>query len=151
MSASAPQTYLVDTSALVRILRRQVEPHWQDRVAAGHVWLCDPVATETMAIAPAAQYDRFRQRLFETHPWVSVPEDPWPAVRDVQSRLARLGAHQCLSVADHLVVATALRSGLTVLHADDDFVTAARAVPELRQEKLPDPLVSYLDRPTTKA
>ena len=136
MSRTLPNTYLVDTSALVRILRRQVAPEWQERVAAGHVWLCDPVATETMSIAPAAQYERFRRRLFETHPWVSVPENPWPMVRDVQSRLAHLGAHQRFSVADHLVVATALRAGLTVLHADEDFVTAARAVPELAQEKL---------------
>ena len=138
MSWQAPTAYLVDTSALVRILRRQVGPQWQERVAAGHVWLCDPVATETLSIAPAAHFERFRTRLFETHPWVSVPENPWPVVRDVQARLAQLGAHQCLSVADHLVVATALRAGLTVLHADEDFVTAARAVPELHQEKLTD-------------
>ncbi len=136
MRHASATTYLVDTSALVRILRRQVAPEWQERVTAGQLWLCDPVATETMAIAPAGQYERFRQRLFETHPWVSVPQDPWPLVRDVQSRLAQLGAHRCLSVADHLVVATALRLGLTVLHADDDFVTTARAVPELAQERL---------------
>ncbi len=37
--------YLIDTSALVRILRRQVDDQWHDVVARGLVAICEPVIT----------------------------------------------------------------------------------------------------------
>jgi hypothetical protein len=39
-------------------------------------------------------------------------------------------------VADHLVIATAIRLKLVVLHQDADFETAARLVPQLGQERI---------------
>jgi predicted nucleic acid-binding protein len=60
----------------------------------------------------------------------------WSVVGAVQRDLAAASQHQGLSVADHLVVATAIRMKLVVLHQDADFETVARVVPELRQERL---------------
>ena len=72
----------------------------------------------------------------DAYPWVPIPDDAWSTVRTVRQELAQHSAHQGLSVADYLVIATALGNQLTVLHEDADFQTVARVVPELRQERI---------------
>jgi hypothetical protein len=128
--------YLVDTSALVRILRRQVDQHWYEQVTRGLVAICDPVLTETLTIANAKTYSKVEDGLREAYPWVSVPDDAWDVVTSVRRELAAKSVHQGLSVADHLVVATAIRLKLTVLHEDGDFETVAKMIPQLRQEPI---------------
>lgn len=128
--------YLVDTSALVRILRRQVDESWHEQVTHGMVAICDPVLTETLTIARATDYERVRADLLEAYPWVPVPDRAWETVRDVQAQLAAKSQHHGLSVADHLVVATALHHHLTILHEDADFGTAAALVPDIQQQRI---------------
>jgi len=128
--------YLVDTSALVRIVRRQADPRWYEAVHAGHVALCEPVLTETLTIADAKSYERVETELRGAYPWVPVVDDVWTIVASVRRELAKRSQHQGLSVADHLVVATAIRLKLIVLHQDGDFETVARVVPQLQQERL---------------
>ena len=48
--------YLVDTSALVRIWREQVEPDWQDARVRGLITLCEPVLSETLTGVDARRY-----------------------------------------------------------------------------------------------
>jgi predicted nucleic acid-binding protein len=48
--------YLVDTSALVRILRRQVNADWHRRVERGLVSVCEPALAETLLTADAKGY-----------------------------------------------------------------------------------------------
>jgi hypothetical protein len=100
------------------------------------VAICDPVLTETLAIARSTEYQRVRTDLLATYPWVPVPDRAWETVSDVQSRLAAKSKHQGLSVADHLVVASALHHNLTILHEDADFATAAAVVAEIQQERI---------------
>ncbi len=128
--------YLVDTSALVRIIRRQVDDRWYEEVRAGRVALCEPVLTETLTIADAKSYDTVEAELRDAYPWVPVVEDVWSVVSSVRRELAQHSQHQGLSVADHLVVATAIRLKLIVLHVDADFETVARIVPQLQQERI---------------
>ncbi|WP_406043608.1 PIN domain-containing protein [Micromonospora sp. NBC_00898] len=128
--------YLVDTSALVRIVRRQVEPKWFDLAERGLIALCEPVLVEALSIADAKAYERVEQNLRDLYPWVPVPDDVWQVVRAVRHELAGQSAHQGLSVADHLVVATAIRLKLVVLHQDADFETAARIIPQFSQERI---------------
>jgi len=128
--------YLIDTSALVRVIRRQVDARWDDLTGHGLVAVCDPVLVETLTIAGAKEVQRRREELLDTYPWVPVPDRVWEVVWNVHRTLAEHSAHQGLSVADQLVVATALHHRLTVLHLDADFETAARIVPELRQERI---------------
>lgn len=128
--------YLIDTSALVRILRRQVAEIWHQRVTRGMVAICDPVLTETLAIARSTEYQRVRTDLLATYPWVPVPDRAWETVSDVQARLAAKSQHQGLSVADHLIVASALHHKLTILHEDADFATAAAIVTDIQQERI---------------
>lgn len=128
--------YLVDTSALVRMVRRQVRPQWFDLAARGLIAICEPVVVETLTIADAKAYERVERNLRDVYPWVPVPDDVWEFVRAVRHELAAQSAHQGLSVADHLVIATAIRLKLVVLHQDADFETAARLVPQLKQERI---------------
>jgi predicted nucleic acid-binding protein len=128
--------YLVDTSALVRIVRRQVDKRWYEQITRGLMAICDPVITEALTIADAKSYARVEEVLREAYPWVPVPDDVWDVVTSVRRELATKSAHHGLSVADHLVVATAIRLKLTVLHEDADFETVARMVPQLKQERI---------------
>jgi predicted nucleic acid-binding protein len=128
--------YLIDTSALVRILRRQVDESWHEQVTHGLVAICDPVLTETLTIARATEYERVRTDLLEAYPWVPVPDRAWETVHSVQARLAVKSQHHGLSVADHLVVATALHHHLTILHEDADFGTAAAVIPDIQQQRI---------------
>lgn len=128
--------YLIDTSALVRMLRQQVSQHWHDQVTRGLVAICEPVITETLTIADAKAYVRAEQDLRDAYPWVPVPDDAWDLIAAVRRELAAHSAHQGLSVADYLVTATAIKLKLVVLHEDGDFETVARRIPQLRQERI---------------
>ncbi len=128
--------YLIDTSALVRILRRQVDAVWRERAGDGLVAVCEPVLVETMTVAGVKEHQQLKQQLLDTYPWVTRPEHTWESVWRVHDALAAHSAHQGLSVADLLVVATALHHRLTVLHLDADFETVARIVPEFQQERI---------------
>lgn len=128
--------YLIDTSALVRIARRQADQRWYDAVGRGLVGLCDPVLVETLTGADAKGYRRLENNLREGYPWVGVPDDVWSIVGAVQRDLAGTSQHHGLSVADHLVVGTAIKLKLVVLHEDADFETVARLIPEFKEERL---------------
>jgi predicted nucleic acid-binding protein len=128
--------YLIDTSALVRVIRRQADPRWYDAVDRGLVSLCDPVLIETLTGADAKHYGQVEAELRDAYPWVGLPDDVWSVVGAVQRDLAESSQHHGLSVADHLVVATAIKLKLVVLHEDADFETVARVVPEFQQERL---------------
>ena len=128
--------YLIDTSALVRIVRKQADEHWNEQVTRGLVAICDPVLTETLTIADAKAYRRVEENLRAAYPWVPIPDDAWDIVTSIRHELAKHSAHQGLSAADYLVAATAIRLKLTVLHEDADYQTAARLVPQLKQQRI---------------
>ena len=128
--------FLIDTSALVRVLRKQTDQAWDKRTGQGLVAVCEPVLMETLIIARAKDYQRLEETLLDTYPWVPVPDRAWDSAREVRRALAAQSAHQGLSVADHLVVATAMHHGLTVLHDDADFETVGRVLPEFQQERI---------------
>jgi predicted nucleic acid-binding protein len=128
--------YLIDTSALVRIARRQADPRWYEAVDRGLVGLCEPVLVETLTGVDAKGYERLEGNLRNGYPWVGVPDDVWSVIGAVQRDLAALSQHHGLSVADHLVVGTAIKMKLVVLHEDADFETVARVFPQFHEERL---------------
>lgn len=131
-------TYLIDTSALIRVARGQVADEWNELIDRGLVSICDPVLVETLNIADAKKYEAMKERLERNYPWVPLPDDGWDIVRSMGSELAKHSAHQALSVADYLIAATAVKRGLTILHEDRDFETASRFVPMLQQRRISD-------------
>lgn len=128
--------YLVDTSALVRIIRGQAQPRWDDLIERGLLVVCEPVLVETLTIADSKRYAEVEDEIRGTYPLVPVPDDVWSIVAAVRRELAAHSQHQGLSVADLLIVATAMRLKLVVLHEDGDFETVARLVPQFQQERL---------------
>jgi len=59
-------------------------------------------------------------------------------MESAQYRLLRNGAHRALSAVDLLICATAAQHDLVVLHDDNDFATAARYLPDLRERSIRD-------------
>ncbi|MET7400684.1 PIN domain-containing protein [Dactylosporangium sp. NPDC005572] len=128
--------YLADTSALVRIYRRQVSRAWRDAVDRGLVTISEPALTELLTVANAKQYLELERDVCETYPWATIPDNIWQMVSAIRHELVEPSVYQDVSVADLVIAATAIRLKLVVLHEDGDFETIARHVPELRQQRI---------------
>ena len=127
--------FLVDTSALTRILRGQTDA-WDSLERRGLLSVCEPVLAETLLIASSKKYAETEQKIQETYVPVTIPDGIWDLVTVIRRELVPPSAHRGLSVADLVIAATAIRLKLTVLHEDGDFETVARFVPELQQHRL---------------
>ncbi|MDX3098028.1 PIN domain nuclease [Streptomyces sp. ME19-03-3] len=119
--------YLVDTSALARVLLGQNTAEWNDRVAAGLIAICDITELEILYSARSA-VDRARLKavLDSAFTWCPMPEGVYRRSRAVQEQLTAKGEHRSAGPVDLLLAATAEEAGLTLLHCDRDFETIAR-------------------------
>jgi predicted nucleic acid-binding protein len=128
--------YLVDTSALTRIMRKQADPGWDEIEDRGLLSVCEPVLAETLLIANSSNYATTEQEINNRFIQVTIPEGVWELVAAIRRHLVPRGAHRGLSVADLVIAATAIRLKLEVLHEDADYETVARFMPELQQRRL---------------
>lgn len=117
------RAWLIDTSAVGRLARSPDAATWAERIERGLV----RVSTVTrLEIGYSARSGPDLRGATRRPPLASMPvEHQTPATEDraleVQLRLADLGHHRALSVADLIVAATAELAGLTVVHVDKDF------------------------------
>ncbi|GIM98211.1 PIN domain-containing protein [Paractinoplanes toevensis] len=125
--------YLIDASVLVRFVRGQTDPAWDELVRRGLVSVCEPALAETLKAADSKKYSELEELIAGKCLPVTVPDNVWEIVASIRRELALHSAHQGPSVADLVIAATAIRLKLTVLHEDGDFETMARFVPELRK------------------
>lgn len=119
--------YLVDTSALVRILRNPgVRVRWEQQTAAGLLALC-PVTRLEFLYAARSKADR--EELIElmdtSFTWTAMPDRVFRRADEVQAILTDRGWHRSASAVDLLVAATAELSSLTLLHYDHDYQQVA--------------------------
>ncbi|WP_150248613.1 PIN domain-containing protein [Nocardiopsis deserti] len=132
--------YLIDSSALWRVLRD--EKHrlaWREVVTEGAVGSCTVQRVEFRRSARNLdEYEQFNDMFEMLYPNVPTPKSAWQWVESAQYRLLRAGAHRALSSVDLLIAATAAHHGLTVLHDDNDFATAARHLTDLRERRIQD-------------
>ena len=132
--------YLLDTSALVRLLSNEKLQHtWFDAIDAEAIGSCFPQRAEFLYSArDRTEYDEIAEMFSDLYPDVTVPKhaDRWVAA--TQYRMSRAGEHRSASAIDLIIAATAAHHGLTVLHDDNDFATVARHAPELRQHNIHD-------------
>jgi predicted nucleic acid-binding protein len=120
--------YLIDTSALARVLLRQTTNEWDDRIGAGLVAICDITELEVLYSArSAADRARLKAALDAHYAWCPVPDGIYRRSRIVQEQLTAKGEHRSAGPIDLLVAAAAEEAGLTLLHFDRDFETIARA------------------------
>ncbi|XVV10481.1 PIN domain-containing protein [Actinoplanes sp. CA-131856] len=128
--------YLIDSSALVRSLRQQVDPRWGEVLDRGLISVCEPALVESLRIVETKKYGEMEEFIVSRYLPVVIPANVWDDVSLIRRELARRSAHWGLALADLLIAATAIRLKLTVLHEDRDFETIGKVVPELRQRSI---------------
>jgi predicted nucleic acid-binding protein len=132
--------YLLDSTALWRIMRdAALRAAWASVVSVGAVGSCHPQRVEFRRSARNLdEYEQMSGMFEELYPDAAVPKGAWRWIESAQYRLLRSGAHRALSVVDLLICATATQHDLVVLHDDNDFGTAARCLPDLRERTIYD-------------
>lgn len=120
--------FLIDTSALARLMRPGAESFgWDQAATAGMIAVC-PITELEFFYSARSPADREQgivdlQALFG---WVPVHDRAFARAQDVQGDLTRRGQHRSAGPVDLVVAATAELHGLTLLHHDRDFGIIAR-------------------------
>jgi predicted nucleic acid-binding protein len=125
--------FLIDTSALARLMRPGAESFgWDQAVAAGLVAVCPITELEFFYSARSAA-DRANgvQDMRTMFGWVPVHDRAYSRAWEVQGDLTAKGQHRSAGPVDLVVAATAELHGLTLLHHDRDFsvITAVTGQP----------------------
>ncbi|MCD0446512.1 PIN domain nuclease [Glycomyces sp. A-F 0318] len=118
-----PANYLIDTSALARLMRgEESEQGWDRAAAAGLIAVC-PIIELEYFFSSRSWKDRQQdeQDMTALFCWVHVDERMFRRAVEVQSALTRNGHHRSAGPVDLLVAATAEFHDLTLLHRDRDF------------------------------
>jgi len=131
------QRWLIDKSALVRLIDSRDADVWSNRIERGLVHVTGITRLE---VGFSAQNGESARRQLREPPLSAMPvEYLTPTIEDraleVQTLLADRGQHRGPSVPDLLIAATAELAGLTVLHVDKDFDSIA-ALTGQKTEKL---------------
>ncbi|MGV9939447.1 PIN domain-containing protein [Streptomyces sp. NPDC003401] len=132
--------YLLDTSALVRLLRNpELQAAWYDAIDAGSIGSCYVQRAELLHSARnGREYDEITEMFTDLYPDVSVPKNAGRWVGSVQQRMAQAGEHRSASAVDLVIAATAAHHGLTVLHDDADYRAVARHASDLTEHNVHD-------------
>jgi predicted nucleic acid-binding protein len=123
-----PAQFLIDTSALTRLLRPGAESFgWDQAAAAGLIAVCPIIELEFFYSARSpADREQGIQDLQSLFGWVPVHDRAFARAWDVQGELTSQGQHRSAGPVDLVVAATAELHGLTLLHHDRDFDLVAR-------------------------
>jgi predicted nucleic acid-binding protein len=121
-----PALYLIDTSAMFRILQAELRTAWSDQLAAGVIAVCPIVELEFLYSARSLA-DRLEKRRLvrDLFVWVAMHEGAYERAGEVQQLLTETGTHRSAGPVDLLIAATAEHERLTVLCDDRDFQTVA--------------------------
>ncbi len=130
--------YLADSSAIWRLLREpDVRTSWAEVISDHAIGSCQPQRVEFRRSARNFdEYEQMSAMFIDLYPDVTVPKTAWQWVESAQYRLLRAGAHRALSCVDLIICACAAIHGLVILHDDNDFVTAARHLPDLVERRI---------------
>lgn len=115
--------YLVDTSALARLLRDPaIRAHWEPPITAGLLAVCPLIELEFLYTARSvADRARLEQQLRAAFAWVAMPDRIYVRAAEIQAELTAAGTHRSAGAVDLLIAATAECQGLSLLHYDRDF------------------------------
>jgi predicted nucleic acid-binding protein len=122
-----PAQFLIDTSALARLMRPGAESFgWDQAVAAGLIAVCPITELEFFYSVRSAQ-DRADtiENVRAAFCWVPVHDGAYARAWEVQGDLTARGQHPSAGPVDLVLAATAELFGLTLLHHDRDFATIA--------------------------
>ncbi|TDV39745.1 PIN domain nuclease [Actinophytocola oryzae] len=115
--------FLIDTSALARLMRPDAESFGWDRAAAAGLIAVCPITELEFFYSARSVADRERgvddmRALFG---WAPVADRAYDRAWVVQGELTAKGQHRSAGPVDLVVAATAELQGLTLLHRDHDF------------------------------
>jgi predicted nucleic acid-binding protein len=130
--------YLIDTSALVRILRLPARRLWEKPLEEGLVARCPLTELEFLYSARKAE-DREELVADLDAVFCGAPLDDRAPSRAwvVQRELTASGRHRSAGAVGLLVAATAELQGLTLLHYGNDFGTIASVTGQRTQWLVP--------------
>jgi predicted nucleic acid-binding protein len=115
--------FLIDTSALARLMRPGAESFgWDQAAAAGLIAVCPITELEfTYSARSAAEREQAIRDMQCLFGWVPVHDHAYSRAWEVQYGLTGKGQHRSAGPVDLVVAATAELHGLTLLHSDHDF------------------------------
>lgn len=118
--------YLVDTSALLRLVHQPVAAVLEPLLLDGAVALSIPVLLESLYATRASDYRRAKAT-YEAATTILplTPAASWRAV-EVQAILAQRSQHRTAQASDLLTAACAELHDLTILHYDKDYDAIAQ-------------------------
>jgi predicted nucleic acid-binding protein len=119
----SPAKFLIDTSALARLMRSGgFSLGWDQAVASGLVAVCPITELEFFCSARSAA-DRASgiQDMHDSFGWVPVHDRAFARAWEVQEELTEKGQHRSAGPVDLVLAATAELFDLTLLHHDHDF------------------------------
>jgi predicted nucleic acid-binding protein len=118
--------YLIDTSALFRILQKDLRDVWTDQITAGVIATCPIVELEFLYSARSLADRLEKQRLLrDLFARVPISDHAYDRAFHVQQQLTETGRHRSAGPVDLLIAATAEHEGLIVLCDDRDYETVA--------------------------
>ncbi|MEV8308938.1 PIN domain nuclease [Streptomyces flavidovirens] len=130
--------YLIDTSALARILRKPTRETWEKPLQEGIIARCPVTEVEFLHSAKNAEHRaELVGNLDDLFGWTPMDDRSYSHAWDVQRQLTAQGRHRSAGAVDLLVAATAELQGLTVLHYDNDFETIASITGQQTQWLMP--------------
>jgi len=114
--------YLVDKSAYARMRFPEVTAVLAPHIAEGRVAICGVIELEILYSARSkSDLDAVRSELERALPSIPMEQRDFVRAADVMAELAARGQHRAAKLPDLLIAAVAERSGLVVLHYDEDF------------------------------
>jgi predicted nucleic acid-binding protein len=133
--------FLIDTSALARLMRPEAEAYgWDRAAAAGLIAVCPITELEYFYSArSAADRDHGIADMRALFPWAPVDDRAYDRAWEVQGWLTARGMHRSAGPVDLVIAATAELQGLTLLHRDHDFDCIASVTGQAMQWYGPEP------------
>jgi predicted nucleic acid-binding protein len=121
--------YLLDTSAVARMRHPEVGARLAPLIEAGLV--ATTAALDAEALYSARNPVEYEQLWVDRHvayEYLPTEDEHWQSALQAQRELARHGQHRAVGMPDLLTAVLASAHGLTVVHYDADFETAATVV-----------------------
>lgn len=118
--------YLLDKSALSRMVLEPVRHRLAPIIEAGEAVTCDIIELEVLYSARSREdYERTRQRRALSYHSIPITGETLRRALAIQSDLARIGHHR-VAIPDLIIAAAAEAAGVTILHYDRDYEVIAK-------------------------
>lgn len=121
--------YLIDTSAAARMNIVAVAGRLTEIIDLGLVATTAVLDGEALYSARSpTEYEQLWHDRELAYEYLPTNDEHWRAALNAQRRLAQLGQHRLVGLPDLLTAVLAADHGITVIHYDSDFDTAATVI-----------------------